>query len=380
MYARFFSLTGAVITRVRLPFFPCYGAQRSAQIGMIMKKVTLQDIASSLGISRTTVWKVFSGQKGVSDNLRRKILTTAQEMGYEFPEYAPLLPSQKTAAPPVNIAVAVCRPESSIFWMNIIHQIAKELSFHNVNLVYTYLPSSIDEDYTLPASLVNGNTHGIIVLNVYNNQLIRLLSEAPVPKVFLDTATSIPPSSLNGDLILMESSISISEITEHLLKQGRKKIGFIGDINYAQSNYERYEGFSKTLERYGLSPSPELSLTGSIGTDTYKEEIDAFLNTLTSMPDAFVCVSDYVACLLMQLLLKRGLKIPDDVAVSGFDGNMESPLAEELTTVQVFNQDIGLRLALQILYRIEHPDTRSEIIYISTQTIFRSSTGSTKKA
>lgn len=346
---------------------------------MIMKKVTLQDIASSLGISRTTVWKVFSGQKGVSDNLRRKILTTAQEMGYEFPEYAPLLPSQKTAAPPVNIAVAVCRPESSIFWMNIIHQIAKELSFHNVNLVYTYLPSSIDEDYTLPASLVNGNTHGIIVLNVYNNQLIRLLSEAPVPKVFLDTATSIPPSSLNGDLILMESSISISEITEHLLRQGRKKIGFIGDINYAQSNYERYEGFSKTLERYGLSPSPELSLTGSIGTDTYKEEIDAFLNTLPSMPDAFVCVSDYVACLLMQLLLKRGLKIPEDVAVSGFDGNMESPLAEDLTTVQVFNQDIGLRLALQILYRIEHPDTRSEIIYISTQTIFRSSTGSAKK-
>ena len=360
--------------------FPCYGAQRSAQIGMIMKKVTLQDIASSLGISRTTVWKVFSGQKGVSDNLRRKILTTAQEMGYEFPECAPLLPSQKTAAPPVNIAVAVCRPESSIFWMNIIHQIAKELSFHNVNLVYTYLPSSIDEDYTLPASLVNGNTHGIIVLNVYNNQLIRLLSEAPVPKVFLDTATSIPPSSLNGDLILMESSISISEITEHLLKQGRKKIGFIGDINYAQSNYERYEGFSKTLERYGLSPSPELSLTGSIGTDTYKEEIDAFLNTLPSMPDAFVCVSDYVACLLMQLLLKRGLKIPEDVAVSGFDGNMESPLAEDLTTVQVFNQDIGLRLALQILYRIEHPDTRSEIIYISTQTIFRSSTGIAKKA
>lgn len=212
-------------------------------------------------------------------------------------------------------------------------------------------------------------------MNVYNEQLIRLLSEAPVPKVFLDTATSVPPSSLNGDLILMENSSSISEITEHLLKQGRTKIGFIGDIRYAQSNYERYEGFCKTLERHGLSPCPELSLTGSIGTDTHKEEIDAFLNTLPFMPDAFVCVSDYVACLLMQLLLKRGLRIPEDVAVSGFDGNMESPLAEELTTVQVFNQDIGLRLALQILYRIEHPDTRPEIVYISSQTIFRSSTG-----
>lgn len=342
---------------------------------MVMKKVTPQDIANSLGISRTTVWKVFSGQKGVSDSLRRKILAKAQELGYEFPECAFLPPSPETAAPPVNIAVAVCRPESSIFWMNIIHQIAKELSFHKVNLMYTYLPSAIDRDYTLPDSLVNGNTHGIIVMNVYNEQLIRLLSEAPVPKVFLDTATSVPPSSLNGDLILMENSSSISEITEHLLKQGRTKIGFIGDIRYAQSNYERYEGFCKTLERHGLSPCPELSLTGSIGTDTHKEEIDAFLNTLPFMPDAFVCVSDYVACLLMQLLLKRGLRIPEDVAVSGFDGNMESPLAEELTTVQVFNQDIGLRLALQILYRIEHPDTRPEIVYISSQTIFRSSTG-----
>lgn len=342
---------------------------------MIMKKVTLQDIANSLGISRTTVWKVFSGQKGVSDNLRRKILAKAQELGYEFPECAFLPPPQEATALPVNIAVAVCRPESSIFWMNIIHQIAKELSFHKVNLMYTYLPSSIDRDYTLPASLVNGNTHGIIVMNVYNEQLIRLLSEAPVPKVFLDTATAVPPSSLNGDLILMENSSSISEITEHLLKQGRTKIGFIGDIRYAQSNYERYEGFCKTLERHGLSPYHELSLTGSIGTDTHKEEIDAFLNTLPFMPDAFVCVSDYVACLLMQLLLKRGLRIPEDVAVSGFDGNMESPLAEELTTVQVFNQDIGLRLALQILYRIEHPDTRPEIVYISSQTIFRSSTG-----
>ena len=244
------------------------------------KDQKLQDIANSLGISRTTVWKVFSGQKGVSDSLRRKILAKAQELGYEFPECAFLPPSPETAAPPVNIAVAVCRPESSIFWMNIIHQIAKELSFHKVNLMYTYLPSAIDRDYTLPDSLVNGNTHGIIVMNVYNEQLIRLLSEAPVPKVFLDTATSVPPSSLNGDLILMENSSSISEITEHLLKQGRTKIGFIGDIRYAQSNYERYEGFCKTLERHGLSPCPELSLTGSIGTDTHKEEIDAFLNTL----------------------------------------------------------------------------------------------------
>ena len=99
-----------------------------------MKKVTLQEIAASLGISRTTVWKVFSGHEGVSDSLKSRIIAKAQELGYEFPEnfqFAPLADEQ----PPVNIAVAVCRPETSLFWMNIIHQIAKEFTSQTINLV-----------------------------------------------------------------------------------------------------------------------------------------------------------------------------------------------------------------------------------------------------
>ncbi len=344
------------------------------QIGVIMKKTTHQQIANSLGISRTTVWKVFSGQEGVSEDLRNRIIAKAQELNYKLPEN--LNPSQALVSEsPVNIALAVCRPETSIFWMTIIHQIAKELAHHNVNLVYTYLPSYINGNYTLPASLTNGSTHGMIIMNVYNEQLLRLLAACPVPKVFLDTATSVPASELNGDLILTESYDSVSKITEHLIQSGRKSFGFIGDIKYAKTNHERYEGFSRTLLQHGLPLYPELSLTSPIGMDTYKEEIEAFLDTLPRMPDAFVCASDYVGCILMQLLSKRGIRIPEDVAISGFDANTENPLAENLTTVQVFNQNIGFRLALQILYRIKYQDVPYEIIYITTKVIFRSSTG-----
>ena len=140
-----------------------------------MKKVTLQEIAASLGISRTTVWKVFSGHEGVSDSLKSRIIAKAQELGYEFPEnfqFAPLADEQ----PPVNIAVAVCRPETSLFWMNIIHQIAKEFTSRNINLVYVYLPTSIDETYVLPAALTGGTANGMIVLNVYNQRLLHLLT------------------------------------------------------------------------------------------------------------------------------------------------------------------------------------------------------------
>ncbi len=346
----------------------------SVQIGVIMKKITLQKIADSLGASRTTVWKVFSGQEGVSEDLRNKIIAKAQELNYKFPENFNTTEAP-VSEPPVNIAVAVCRPETSIFWMTIIHQIAKELSLHNVNLVYTYLPSSISGNYVLPASLVNGSTHGIIIMNVYNEQLLRLLAASPVPKVFLDTSTAVPSSELNGDLILTENRNSIYEITEHLIKKGRKSFGFIGDINYAMSNHERFEGFSSALLQHGLPVNTELCLTHSIGVDTYKEEIGDFLDTLPSMPDAFICANDYVACILMQLLLKRGLRIPEDIALSGFDANTENSLAETMTTVQVFNQSLGFRLALQILYRIKYPSVPYEVTYITSKVIFRSSTG-----
>lgn len=339
-----------------------------------MKKVTLQEIAKSLNISRTTVWKVFSGHDGVSDALRDRVLTRARELGYQFPERIAGGTTPEISSS-TSIALAVCRPETSIFWMKIIHQVAKELSFLNANLVYTYLPSTVDGDYTLPASLTNGSTQGMIVMNVYDEQLVRLLASLSVPKVFLDTPTHIPPSQLNGDLLLMESADSVSRITEHLIQQGKKSFGFIGDIDYAKSNYERYEGFLNTLIRYRISWDPSLFLTGAIGMDTHKEEIDAFLDTFSKMPDAFVCVSDYVACILIQLLNKRGYRVPEDVAVAGFDRNLEHPLAEDLTTVQVFNQDIGQRLAHQILFRMKHPKTRYEITYVSSEPIFRASTG-----
>ena len=319
-----------------------------------MKKVTLQEIANSLGISRTTVWKVFSGHEGVSDSLRTRVIAKAQELGYAIPEDFQY-PQSAEETTPVNIAVAVCRPETSLFWMTIIHQIAK------------VFPTSADKTYFLPPTLTNGNVHGIIVLNVYNERLLRLLAETQIPKVFLDTSSLVAPDELNGDLLLMESRTSVRRITSHLLEQGRTLPGFIGDIGYAQ--------FCQALTDAGKKVDSSLCLTTPLGIDTYREEIDTFLSSLSRMPDAFVCASDYVACILMQLLEKRGLRVPEDVAVSGFDNNTEDLLAEHLTTVQVFNEELGARLALQILYRIKYPNTPHEITYLGTNVLYRDSTG-----
>ena len=113
-----------------------------------MKKATLQEIASSLGVSRTTVWKVFSGQEGVSGNLREKILAKARELDYKFPEELDrnAVPEKKD----VNIAVAVCRPERnspftmSIWFIPIFLRLSRR--------IIRFPPSCLEEAYTVSLS------------------------------------------------------------------------------------------------------------------------------------------------------------------------------------------------------------------------------------
>jgi LacI family transcriptional regulator len=259
--------------------------------------------------------------------------------------------------------------------MNIIHQIAKELDKSNINLMYTYLPSKISPGYTLPNTLINGSTQGMVVLNVYDYDLLVMLNNLKLPKIFLDMVTSIPKESLSGDLFLLEGKANICKITESIIKRGRTDIGFIGDTEYAMTNEDRYEGFLTAMEQNHLTVNPEQCLTGDIGIYTYKEEINSFLAGLKKLPEAFVCVSDFVAHFLLQYLNDNNIRVPEDIAVSGYDGSTEYPgIADRLTTVQVQTRSLGIRLAKQLLYRIDYPNMPTETIYINSDIVYGEST------
>ncbi|NLK27314.1 MAG: LacI family transcriptional regulator [Clostridiales bacterium] len=345
-----------------------------------MKKVTMQDIANILNISRVTVWKVLNNQSGVSKQLRDQILKTAKEIGYFKPgqeiekhleEYAASLEegSKKT------ISVVISRPESSVFWINIIHAIAKELDTYGINLMYTYLPPNYNKGYILPNVLTNGTVGGMLILNVYNKELLEMLNKVNIPKVYLDIVSDFPTATLTGDLFLLEGKRSIKEITNDIIHKGRTEIGFIGDINYALTNKERFEGFLAAMNENHLEVKKEYCLTGNIGIYTYYEEISAFLNKLDKLPNAFVCASDFVANFLMQYFSEHGYRVPEDIALSGFDGSTEYAMVSgKLTTVNVQTNQLGRRLARQLLYRMEYPDAPLELTYVHSDIIWGKST------
>lgn len=349
-----------------------------------MRKVSMQDLADALNTSRVSVWKVFNDYPGVSEPLRNQIIAKAQEMGYlksgQSLSPDPLLLEEKTVDHTENdieitVSVVVSRPDTSVFWMSIIHCIAKELAKNNINLMYTYLPSSSDDSYTLPGILSNGTVQGMIVLNVYDINLLQMLNKLRIPKVFLDIVTSFEEDTLTGDLLLLEGHNTIRKITNSIIESGRTEISFIGPIDYARTNKDRYKGFLTAMSQKHLPADPKLCLTGNIGIDSYPEEINKFLNGLDRMPGAFVCVNDYIANLVLQYLNEHKIQVPKEVAISGYDGITEhGDLTNFLTTVQVDLNVLGKRLARQLLYRINDPDSPYEIIYITFDVSYGNST------
>ena len=331
-----------------------------------MSHIRIQELADIMGISRTTVWKALHNKSGISDQLRKKILKQAEIEGIiRISEARPHLDKNRK-----SFAVAVSRMESSVFWMNIINHIAVELSRHDVDLVYTYLPSSLEKGFRLPGTF--DGVSGVIVLNVYDAKLLKLISDLPMPKVFLDSVPDMPGSALNGDLMLIEGRDAVKQITNHLFDQGLTRLGFVGDPYYALTNRDRLLGFQDAHKERNRTVNPEYSLTKRIDASRYSEEIASFLDSLPQLPDAFVCASDFVAHLIYKILSETGRPLPENFTVTGFDNSIEfENIAGKITTCDVQTAAIGRRLANRILFLSDFPEASRELSYIMSNVIFR---------
>lgn len=355
-----------------------------------MKKVTYQQIADALQTSRVTVWKALNDKPGISPATRQAILLQAVSMGYPLsllqPDNAPGLFVSQTALSagrqeqgqdrkPVNVAVAVSRPETSNFWMSIIHYQAMTFAQSGINLIYAYLPPAFGESDTLPEVLTNGTVQGVIVMNVYDVRQIRAINRLSLPKVFLDCPSQMELSDLQGDLFILEGISSIDAIVRHMIDKGKKRIHFIGDIAYARTNRERYLGYLRGMQQNGLSGESLDNLISPIDIEAYPQTIAAYLDRLEPVPEAIVCASDYIAYQVVDHYRQKGVRIPEDILVSGYDDSYEFNTLIPLTTVTVNNARLGVHLAEHLVNRIRYPDDEYQLIYVRNKAIFRASTG-----
>ena len=211
-------------------------------------------------------------------------------------------------------------------------------------------------------------------MNLYDRHIIKRLIKLPTPKVFLDTVPSITEKMLACDLMLIEGRSAITAIIDDIVKKGCSRLGFIGDLNYARTNLERYQGFVDGLALHNIPLDPTTCYTDSIGISSYQSKIFEFLDSIKEMPDAFICVSDYVAQFVAMYISEHPKRFNKPILLTGFDGSKEYVnVADKITTASVNTRQLGRRLALQVLYRMEHPAAPYETVYIHPEISYFSS-------
>ncbi len=345
-----------------------------------MKRVTIQEIAGVLGLSRNTVSKALSGSEAVAHETRLQVIKTAIDMGYpqyriNMPEGSPI---ELLSANQMNVLV-LSRRETSNFWNRIIIGISDVLNEKHMSLRLQVVSDADIQNRILPFE-EKDQIFGMIVMSVFDPSYIDLLMEANIPTVFLDSPVHTDLYLRHGDVIISEGYHSMRRLTEQLIRQGFSRFCFIGDTTYCRSIADRFEGFRAALAEYGLNEKDQLLYTSHQENRYYvRDEVYKVVESFPYIPDAIMCANDDIAKDVYHKLRSVGLQIPKDVCVTGFDNSEAARiLTPTLTTIAVNNQSMGMRLMCRLLERISQPDVPKELIYVTTELLIRESTMRTK--
>ncbi|MCR2806617.1 LacI family DNA-binding transcriptional regulator [Paenibacillus soyae] len=345
---------------------------------MAKEKVTIQDIADALGISRNTASKALNGVESIPAETRNKVIKKAIELKYK--QFAYVDTDSVMTKAPGNIALLTCNlPGISHFGSQLLNGLEIKISSEGYNLSIHMVREYEIEAMVLPKNFEASKVDGIICIEMFDKGYSELVSGLGIPAIFIDSTSEIFYTDLQADLILMENKHSSYRMTSRLIENGHKKLGFVGDYNHCKSFNERWAGFNRALADASLKPDPSVCITEEDRFFFEPEWMERQLDRMNELPAAFVCANDFIAIGLMKALKNRNVRIPEDVAVCGFDDSPESRIVDPpLTTAHIPNNQMGIIAADMLLARVKDPARPFQITHVKTEPIFRESTGKLK--
>ena len=294
---------------------------------MIKKSVTMSDIANEIGVSTVTVSKALGDKDGVGSELREKIKQKANEMGYRFSSASKSSKDSFTYSISVVVAKHFIHDASAFYWVvyRYIVELLQKQSYYGILEVVSDSDEQLCE---MPKSITDKKVDGIIVLGQFRQSYASALLNMNIPTVFLDFYSG----KNDVETVLADNFFGSYTITNYLINNGHRKIGFIGTINSTSSIQDRYLGYYKSLieNRIRLNPSWII--------DDRNAEGVAFTEFALppEMPTAFVCNCDEAAYALINQLKAKGYDVPRDISVVGYDNHIYSTISNpRITTIDV---------------------------------------------
>ena len=332
-----------------------------------MRKVRLADVAEALGVSTVTVHNALNGQKGVSAGLRERILAVADEMGYEGPpkENKPAGGEAGFQRIGVLIAEKYLGNHTAYYW-----KIYQELALAATEKQCFTIVETLKTDervriWEMPQMVLQNQVEGIIIIGEIDKQYIKKLKESTsVPIVFLD----FYDSGFAQDAVIVDNFYGMYQMTEILFNHGFEDIGFIGSIHATNNIMDRYCGYMKSMMEHGKNIHPEWVIEDRDETGFVEFELPRRL------PKAFVCNCDLVAGMLVSKLNARGLKVPDDISVVGFDNFLYPGYADIKITTYEVNIKAMVKVAIKkLMKQFRSPNTSGGPEIICGQIIMKNS-------
>ena len=283
-----------------------------------MAKVRLADIAKVAGVSAVTVHNAITGQKGVSDEMRARILEIAKEMGYRQPGSG----ARNTQGKSLR-CIGVVIPE---------RYLAEYTTF------YWKLKQEMEDEMIVPCIAKEQTVDALILMGDTSRDYIHYLKKnVDLPIVFLD----FYDNELAKDAVIADNFHGMYLMTEYLYEHGLTKLAFVGSIHFSSSIMDRYCGFSKAvLEHRDVTPAEWIL-------EDRDERGQIEIHLPEQMPEAFVCNCDLTAGLLMLELEKRGISVPEDVSVVGFDNYLYPGFPDLKITSYEINTKAMVKVALE---------------------------------
>ena len=336
--------------------------------------VRLEDIARELKLSIATVSRAMANDRRVKPETKKQVKAKAKQMGYRQNLIAKSLISGKT-----NVIGVIIPRYDEPFFIEVCRGIDQFARKNNYRILMSSSMNALKYEKENIQTFEKGTVDGVIIsvtheTDSYNH--IKELTSFNLPVVMFD---NYHYCLKNTGHVRIDDEKAAFNAVDYLIRKGNHDIGFIGGTVKKTVFNHRYEGYVKAHNKSGVSYNTELTLScNSIYQDYEYQEIYNFIENLSQLPDAFFCTTDNYAILLIKILKKFNIKVPDDVEVVGFgDLNYSKMLTPELSCVSQPSFKMGSKAAEMLISKINKgyylPDRGHELV-LSTRLIQRETT------
>ncbi|TCT19897.1 LacI family transcriptional regulator [Melghiribacillus thermohalophilus] len=331
-----------------------------------MNSVTIYDVAREANVSMATVSRVVNGNPNVKPSTRKKVLDAIEKLGYRPNAVARGLASKKTTT------VGVIIPDiSSVFFAELARGIEDIATMYKYNIILSNSDQNKNKEIHLINTMLGKQVDGIVFMGgTITEDHIKEFKSAPVPVVLaatVDETSEIPSVNIDYEQASYEA-------VQLLLKHGNKRIAIVSGPLDTVINDEKIVGYRKALNEAGISFDEELLVKGDY---TYQSGLDAaeYLLKLKEPPTAIFAASDEMALGVVHGIQDRGLQVPGDIEVFGFDNTkLATMIRPTLTTVVQPMYDIGA-VSMRLLTKyMNHEEVTEQNVILPHRIVERNST------